>query len=212
MSVLPRQGTSKLEGGTPTALRIAGIDEVGRGAWFGPVVAAALILPEEVQPLLAAWGVRDSKLLSPGKREKLSAQLQSVAIDYQIGMATVAEIDQINILQATFVAMQRAIAALNPQPHLCLVDGKQQIPHVTIPQQAIVGGDRSHLAIAAASIIAKVWRDRHIITLSSQYPEYDLAANKGYGTRKHQQALQQHGLTPEHRRSFRPCKACLPNL
>ncbi|GAB4462647.1 MAG: hypothetical protein OHK0037_13930 [Elainellaceae cyanobacterium] len=185
---------------------IAGVDEVGRGALFGPVVAAAVILPESATAELTALGVTDSKLLLPGQRDRLMEQVRRLAVDCQIGIASVREIDRLNILQASLLAMRRAIARLNPQPDLCLVDGNQRIPGLLIPQQTIIKGDQSCLAIAAASILAKVWRDRLIVRLSARYPSYDLATNKGYGTAAHRLALQTHGRTPQHRRSFKPCQ------
>ena len=188
------------------ASQIAGIDEVGRGCLFGPVVAAAVVLDAAVQPSLIEAGITDSKLLSAAQRQVLAQQIKAIAIDYQIGWASVREIDRFNILQATFLAMRRAIARLNPQPTLCLVDGNQRIPQLLIPQQPIVKGDRQVVAIAAASILAKVWRDTLIIRLAEKYPGYDLASNKGYGTAKHKLALQQLGISSQHRRSFSPCR------
>ena len=185
---------------------IAGIDEVGRGCLFGPVVAAAVVLDAAVQPSLIDAGITDSKLLSATQRQVLAQQIKAIAIDYQIGWASVREIDRLNILQATFLAMRRAIARLNPQPTLCLVDGNQRIPQLLIPQQPIVKGDRQVVAIAAASILAKVWRDTLIIRLAEKYPGYDLASNKGYGTAKHKLGLQQLGISSQHRRSFSPCR------
>lgn len=185
---------------------VAGIDEVGRGALFGPVVVAAVILPPAVQAGLISAGVTDSKLLSAMQRQQLAQQIEAVAIDACIGLASVREIDRLNILQATFLAMRRAIARLRPQPTLCLVDGNQKIPHLSIPQQTIVKGDQQVVAIAAASILAKVWRDALIVRLARRYPGYDLAANKGYGTAKHKLALQQLGASSQHRRSFSPCR------
>lgn len=185
--------------------QIAGVDEVGRGALFGPVVAAAVILPESVLALLEQAGVTDSKRLSATQRQILAQQIQAVAIDCQIGIASVREIDRLNILQATFLAMRRAIGRLNPQPHLCLIDGNQRLPQLAMPQQTIVKGDQKSLVIAAASIVAKVWRDELITRLSVKYPGYDLESNKGYGTVKHRVGLQQQGVSRQHRRSFSPC-------
>lgn len=185
---------------------VAGVDEVGRGALFGPVVAAAVVMPENAAAELADLGVTDSKLLSPRQRDRLVGQIHRLAIDCQIGMASVREIDRLNILQASLLAMRRAIARLTPQPTLCLVDGNQRISGLIIPQQTIVKGDQTCLAIAAASIIAKVWRDRLIVRLAARYPVYDLATNKGYGTAVHRHAIQKHGCTSQHRRSFKPCQ------
>jgi len=185
---------------------IAGVDEVGRGALFGPVVAAAVILPDSAAAELRALGVTDSKRLSPMQRDRLVEQVRRLAMDCQIGLASVREIDRLNILQASLLAMRRAIARLSPQPDLCLIDGNQRIPDLPIPQQTIIKGDQSCLAIAAASIVAKVWRDRLIVRLAGRYPHYDLATNKGYGTTAHRLALQTYGCTPQHRRSFKPCQ------
>lgn len=185
---------------------IAGVDEVGRGALFGPVVAAAVILPVAVQRGLAQAGVTDSKALSPERRSALYSQIQASSI-CAIGLASVAEIDRLNILQASLVAMKRAVEHLPLQPTYCLVDGNQRIPNFALAQKAMVKGDQRVLAIAAASIIAKVWRDRLIVRLAAKYPHYDLAANKGYGTAKHKAGLKVAGLTRYHRRSFRTCQA-----
>jgi ribonuclease HII len=173
------------------------------------VVAAAVVMPGGGAQEAAAWiaaGVRDSKQLSARRRQALVPWIQTRAIAWAIGQASVAEIDQLNILQATFLAMRRAIAQLDPQPDRCEVDGNRPIPDLTIPQRALVGGDRQSVAIAAASILAKVWRDQHITELAAQYPGYDLAANKGYGTARHREAIQILGLTPHHRCSFAPCQ------
>ncbi len=181
----------------------AGVDEVGRGALFGPVAAAAVILDPEDIPRLQALGVKDSKQVPVKKRSQLAGVIASLAVACQIGTASVEEIDRLNILRATFLAMQRAIAALPVTPRLCLIDGNQTIPDLAIPQRAIVGGDRTCIVIAAASIVAKVWRDRLLEELAQQYPQYHLAQNKGYGTRTHRLALSQYGPTPLHRSSFK---------
>lgn len=185
---------------------IAGVDEVGRGCLFGPVVAAAVILPPDQLKNFAAIGVKDSKKLSANQRERLAKLIRSQAIDCKIGIASVEEIDRLNILQASLLAMRRSLLKLSPQPELCLVDGNQQIPNLSLPQETIIQGDSKSLAIAAASIIAKVWRDDLIIRLAVQYPEYDLSKNKGYGTKRHKQALGIYGASPQHRRSFSPCQ------
>ena len=186
--------------------RVAGIDEVGRGALFGPVVAAAVILTGDAILKLTNAGVRDSKQLKPIQRSTLTCQIQALALDYQIGIATVWEIDRLNILQASLLAMKRAILKLRVPPTLCLIDGNRSIPQLNIPQQTVVKGDQKELAIAAASIIAKVWRDELITRLAKKYPDYDLASNKGYGSPKHRLALQQVGPSPQHRLSFSPCQ------
>jgi ribonuclease HII len=185
---------------------VAGVDEVGRGALFGPVVAAAVILPGSAIVPLRQAGVTDSKLLTSMQRQQLAEQIRAVAIDCKVGMASVREIDRLNILQASLLAMRRAIVRLHPQPQLCLVDGNQPVPALTIQQQTVVQGDRQLLTIAAASIVAKVWRDQLITRLAAKYPGYDLATNKGYGTPKHREALQRLGVSPQHRLSFSPCR------
>lgn len=185
---------------------IAGVDEVGRGALFGPVVAAAVILPPNAMTPLIQAGITDSKQLSPKQRQILAQQIQTSALTCKIGIASVREIDRLNILQASLLSMRRAIVRLQPQPQICLIDGNQRVPSLTIPQQTIVQGDCKSIHIAAASIVAKVWRDQLIIRLATRFPGYDLATNKGYGTAKHRQALQQLGISCQHRRSFSPCR------
>ena len=182
---------------------IAGVDEVGRGALFGPVVAAAVILPPSMP--FVTYKIRDSKQLSSYQRLKLAEKICEFALDWKIGFASTAEIDQINILQASLLAMKRAVLKLNVQPAFCLVDGNQPLKDLPISQLTLVKGDERSLVIASASIIAKVWRDALIVRLASKYPVYDLVANKGYGTKRHRQALQQHGPSRLHRMSFRPC-------
>ncbi|WP_138497747.1 ribonuclease HII [Nostoc sp. PA-18-2419] len=185
---------------------IAGVDEVGRGALFGPVVAAAVILPDHALPKLMAAKIQDSKKLSSPRRTQLAQQICGLAVDWKIGFAPSAEIDKINILQATLLAMKRAVLKLKLQPTLCLVDGNQSIKNLLLPQQTIVKGDERSLAIASASIVAKVWRDDLIMRLASKYPMYNLECNKGYGSQHHLLALQQYGPSPLHRKSFRPCQ------
>ncbi len=189
-----------------TPKSIAGVDEVGRGALFGPVVAAAVILSDETIVKLAALGVRDSKQLSPSVRKKLAVEIRAIAFDCKIAIASVREIDRLNILQATLLAMKRSILKLKSPPDLCLIDGNQQIPGLLIPQQTVIKGDQTSTAIASASIIAKVWRDELIVRLAKKYPDYDLMNNKGYGTQKHREALQRCGPCSQHRLSFRPCQ------
>ncbi|MEQ9373119.1 MAG: ribonuclease HII [Coleofasciculus chthonoplastes F3-SA18-01] len=185
---------------------VAGVDEVGRGALFGPVVAAAVILPASTLPNLAGSGMKDSKQLTRLRRQKLSQEIQELAVDWSIGYATSTEIDQINILQASLLAMKRAVLKLKVQPDLCLIDGRQALVGLPVPQKSLIKGDQRSLEIAAASIVAKVWRDDLIERLATKYPDYDLAANKGYGTQRHRLALQQLGPSPQHRLSFRPCQ------
>jgi ribonuclease HII len=194
---------------TCTENLIAGVDEVGRGALFGVVVAGAVILPKSAISECQNWGIKDSKKLSARRREQLVPRIEQVAISYQIGVATVAEIDRLNILQAALIAMKRSIAGLNILPELCLVDGNQLIPNLEIPQQTLVKGEDRAISIAAASILAKVWRDRLMTELDIIYPMYDLANNKGYGTAKHLMAIDKYGISPEHRRSFSPVKAAI---
>jgi ribonuclease HII len=191
---------------SPDWRNIAGVDEVGRGALFGPVVAAAVVLPTSaVEPLLK-HGVTDSKRLSAERRSQLTLDIRQVAIACEIGVASVYEIDRLNILQASLLAMKRAIVRIQPPPALCLIDGNRPIPDLWLPQQTIVKGDQSCIAIAAASIVAKVWRDALINRLDQHYPGYDLTSNKGYGTANHRQAIQHLGVSRQHRRSFSPCQ------
>jgi ribonuclease HII len=185
---------------------VAGVDEVGRGALFGPVVAAAVILSDSAATQLAIAGVTDSKKLSSSKRQQLALQIKTLAIDCRIGYASVQEIDRLNILQASLLAMKRAILRLHVPPDLCLIDGNQRIPALPFPQQTLVKGDQTSLAIAAASILAKVWRDTLITRMAAKYPHYDLASNKGYGSASHRRAIQQFGVSRYHRLSFRPCQ------
>jgi ribonuclease HII len=183
-------------------LLIAGVDEVGRGSLFGPVVAAACIISEPDLALLGELGVTDSKLLSPKTRSLLALKIRECAIACQVGMASVQEIDRLNILQGTLLSMKRAVLRLKVPPDFCWIDGNQKIPNLGIPQETMIKGDRNSLLIASASIIAKVWRDELMIRLADKYPEYDLENNKGYGTAKHREALQRYGVTPQHRLSF----------
>ncbi|MBW4662686.1 MAG: ribonuclease HII [Chroococcus sp. CMT-3BRIN-NPC107] len=187
-------------------LIVAGVDEVGRGALFGPVVAAAVILPATALSILVEAKIRDSKQLSAYRRQELTQKICACSLAWGISFASSTEIDQINILQASLLAMKRAVLKLKVKPQLCLVDGNHVIKDLAIPQQALVKGDEKSLAIASASIVAKVWRDDLITRLALKYPLYDLEANKGYGTARHLQALRQYGASPLHRRSFRPCQ------
>lgn len=189
---------------------IAGIDEVGRGALFGPVVAAAVMLPSTAIEPLSQAGLTDSKLLRPSHRLMLEAQIRMLAVDCQIGVASVAEIDRLNILNASLLAMRRAVNRLQPQPLLCIVDGNQRIPQLQIAQETLVKGDQKSLVIAAASVVAKVWRDQLIVRLADRYPGYGLESHKGYGTVQHRQAIQTIGLSRQHRHSFAPCRCSEP--
>ncbi len=185
---------------------VAGVDEVGRGALFGPVVAAVVVTSPDVLQKFASLGVKDSKQLSSKKRSELAVEIQKWALDYQIASATAQEIDSINILQASLLAMKRAIYQLQTTPELCLIDGKYEIPGLELPQKTLIKGDRHSLAIAAASILAKVWRDDLVTKLAQNYPEYGLSTHKGYPTKQHRLALQKYGSSAEHRQSFRPCQ------
>ena len=184
---------------------IAGVDEVGRGALFGPVVAAIVVLPRSTIPQLVALGVGDSKKLSQRKRQELIEPIKKLATDWRICFASVEEIDKLNILQASLLAMRRCVVNLSVRPDLCLVDGKFAVPNLEITQKTVIKGDLRSPVIAAASILAKVWRDEAIVKLAREYPEYDLANNKGYPTAKHRLAIEQYGISCQHRRSFRSC-------
>ncbi len=190
-----------------TPVTTAGVDEVGRGALFGPVVAAAVVLSDSARLQLQALGVTDSKRLSPRRREQLVEPIQTLALDYAVGLASVHEIQRLNVLQATLLAMQRAVRRLRHPPDQCLIDGNQAIPNLGLPQCLVVQGDQKHTEIAAASILAKVWRDTLIIRLDRRYPGYGLAANKGYGSVYHRQAIQRLGVTAQHRHSFKGCSS-----
>ena len=183
---------------------IAGVDEVGRGPLAGAVVTAAVIL----DPAHPIAGLADSKKLSEKKRLLLADQIRAHALAWSLGRAEVEEIDRINILQATFLAMQRAVAGLSLAPDEVLVDGNIT-PIFAYPARAIVGGDALEPAISAASILAKVARDAELVALDAVYPEYGFAQHKGYPTPLHLAALAQHGVLPIHRRSFAPVKRYL---
>ena len=176
---------------------ICGVDEVGRGPLAGPVVAGAVILPKDCRILY----INDSKKLSAKKREELSAEIQEKAIAVGIGLSTQDRIDEINLLQATYEAMRKAIASLSVEPSLLLNDAVT-IPAVGIPQVAIVKGDARSISIGAASIVAKVYRDRMMEEYDKMYPGYGFASNKGYGSKEHIEALHRMGPCPLHRRSF----------
>lgn len=176
---------------------VCGIDEAGRGPLAGPVVAAAVILPKNCEILY----LNDSKQLTEKRREAMFDEIKDKAVAYGIGMASPARIDEINILQATYEAMRQAIAQLNPQPQVLLNDAVR-IPGVALQQVPIIKGDAKSLSIAAASVLAKVTRDRLMREYDALMPEYGFASNKGYGSAAHIEALQQYGPTPIHRRSF----------
>ncbi len=181
---------------------IAGVDEAGRGPLAGPVVAAAVML-DDLKPVR---GLADSKTLSARRREQLFDEIRAKALCCCVAEASVQEIDRLNILQATLLAMRRAVEGLRLTPHCVLVDGNR-LPVLAMPAQAIVKGDAKVQAIAAASILAKVHRDRLCLELHERYPQYGFAAHKGYPTVEHLQALKQHGACAEHRRSFAPVRA-----
>ncbi|MDQ1260238.1 MAG: ribonuclease [Pseudomonadota bacterium] len=178
---------------------VAGVDEAGRGPLAGPVVAAAVILDER-QPIA---GLADSKKLTALRRERLFDEIRAKALCCSVAEASVEEIDRLNILQATLLAMRRAVQGLRLKPALVLVDGNR-LPVLDVPAQAIVKGDALVPAISAASILAKVHRDRWCAEVHAQYPQYGFDAHKGYGTAAHLQALRAHGASPLHRRSFAP--------
>ena len=178
---------------------IAGVDEAGRGPLAGPVFAAAVILHPD-RPIA---GLRDSKLLSAARRERLAVEIRASALAWAVASADVAEIDSLNILQATLVAMRRAVEALIPAPAQALIDGNR-VPRLGCPARAIIKGDRDVPSISAASILAKTARDALLMELHALYPQYGFAQNKGYGTPEHLSALERHGPCPAHRRSFAP--------
>jgi len=182
---------------------VAGVDEAGRGPLAGPVVAAAVIL-DDARPVA---GLADSKALTALQRARLFDRIRDRALCCSVGLASVAEIDRINILQATLLAMQRAVEGLRLRPSKVLVDGNR-LPKLDVLADAIVGGDAKVQAISAASIIAKVTRDRLLEELHAQFPHYGFATHKGYGTPEHLAALRAHGACEHHRRSFAPVAAC----
>lgn len=178
---------------------VAGVDEAGRGPLAGPVVAAAVIL-DDLKPIK---GLADSKKLSASRREKLFDEIRAKALCFSIALASVEEIDQLNILQATMLAMRRAVNGLRLKPNMVLVDGNR-LPIIDIRAEAIVKGDSLVPAISAASILAKVHRDRWCMEVDLVYPQYGFAGHKGYGTAVHLAALKSHGACPEHRKTFKP--------
>jgi ribonuclease HII len=183
---------------TPHCLE-AGVDEAGRGALAGPVVAAAVILP----PDFICPGLNDSKQLSPQERDRLRPIIEDSAIGWSIGVATVEEIDQVNILLATFLAMHRAITALLPTPERLLIDGDRFLPYPKIDHTTVIRGDSIYMSIAAASIIAKTHRDEMMRRLHRDFPLYHWLSNKGYPTADHTDAITAHGLSIHHRKTFR---------
>lgn len=178
--------------------RVAGIDEAGRGPLAGPVVAAAVVLPETFQVM----GVRDSKKLTPARRARLYNDIYDHAVGVGLGIVDAVEIDRINILRASLMAMAMAVRNLAPAPDFLLVDGKFPVP-ADFPQQPLIGGDNASISIAAASIVAKVTRDRMMAVYAGQYPEFGFSAHQGYPTRSHREAIRQYGCSPIHRRTFK---------
>ncbi len=179
-------------------VRIAGVDEAGRGPLAGPVVSAAVILPQS----LPVSGINDSKQVPPKKREKLYHEIYRYAIAVGVGIVDPLEIDRINILQAALTAMAISVMNLTPRPDFLLIDGQFPVP-LKLPQKPIPKGDSLSISIAAASIVAKVTRDRLMERYADEYPEFDFATNKGYPTKAHREAIRRFGTCPIHRRSFK---------
>lgn len=176
---------------------ICGVDEAGRGPLAGPVYAAAVILPSDC----VIEGLNDSKKLTEKKREALFDKIKEKALAYGIASADEKEIDEINILNATFLAMKRAIASLSVRPDLALIDGNQK-PHTDIEEVTVIKGDAKSMSIAAASVLAKVSRDRFMLEMAEKYPQYEFARHKGYGTKLHYEKIAQYGVCDIHRRTF----------
>lgn len=191
--------------------RLAGLDEAGRGAWAGPVAAAAVILPVNESLLKILQGVRDSKQMTPLQRARWSEKIQEISITWGVGMSSNQEIDALGIVPATRLAMQRALQALQVSPDHLLIDALR-LPEIEQPQTCLPHGDAISLSIAAASVLAKTARDTHMMTLDSQYPGYGFARHKGYGTAVHSTALQRLGACALHRFSFAPLKQQQPQI
>jgi ribonuclease HII len=183
---------------------VAGVDEAGRGPLAGPVFAAAVIL----DPFRPIDGLADSKILSERKRNSLFEIIKTVVLSWSVGVASVEEIDELNILQATLLAMQRAVNGLAIQPEKVLIDGNR-VPSLLIPAQAIIKGDINVKAISAASILAKVERDRIMVDYHNKYPDFSFHLHKGYGTQQHLAEIEQFGILPIHRKTFNPVKTML---
>jgi ribonuclease HII len=177
----------------------AGCDEAGRGCLAGPVFAAAVILPKDYRSKV----LNDSKQLSEKQRYQLRTEIEQEAIAWSVGQVDREEIDQINILNASFLAMHRAINTLSERPGLLLIDGNRFTPYYNIPHHCIIGGDAKYLSIAAASVLAKTYRDDLLLQLDLEFPQYQWSKNKGYGTAAHRKAILEHGISPHHRLSFR---------
>lgn len=176
----------------------AGCDEAGRGCLAGSVYAAAVILPPDYQNEL----LNDSKKLTAKKRYALREEIERDAIAWAVGIVTPEEIDKINILNASFLAMHRALDQLSVRPEAVIIDGNRFKPYQDLPSTTIVKGDGKYLSIAAASILAKTYRDDYMLSLAEEYPQYDWQSNMGYPTKKHRQAIREHGITPYHRKSY----------
>ena len=198
---------AKLRGIVDVEGLLAGVDEVGRGPLAGPVVAAAVILEEK----RTIRGLNDSKLLTADERERLDREIRKRAVCVSVASASVAEIDSLNILRAALLAMQRAVEGLAEQPQIVLVDGNQR-PTLAMPVRTVVGGDSKVRSISAASIVAKVYRDRLCLQLHDEHPQYGFDSHKGYSTPEHLSALREHGACPHHRRSFAPVRSVLDRL
>ncbi|MBR1777734.1 MAG: ribonuclease HII [Alphaproteobacteria bacterium] len=188
---------------------IAGIDEAGRGPWAGPVVAGAVIFPDLQISASLASKLDDSKKLTAAKREALFEELHASNAFISYGSASVEEIDRLNILQATFLAMRRAVESLPQKPDFALIDGNKVPPNLPCPAQFLIKGDALSLSVAAASIIAKVTRDRLMSELAKEFPYYGWEKNAGYGTKAHQEGLKAHGICVHHRKSYAPIKEYL---
>ncbi|MEK6744404.1 MAG: ribonuclease HII [Nitrospirota bacterium] len=187
------------------ALRVAGLDEAGRGPLAGPVVAAAVVFPEG----LLIPGVTDSKQVAEGRRERLYTEITAAAVAYGIGIVDERTIDEVNILEASIIAMERALECISPPPDHLLIDGNFTIPRISIPQRPIVKGDCLSHSIAAASILAKVTRDRLMRDLHERYPQYNFQKHKGYGTKEHMELIRLYGPCDAHRKSFQPVAGML---
>lgn len=188
-------------------MNVVGVDEAGRGPLAGPVFAAAVILDQN-KPII---GLDDSKKLSPRRRAELELMIKHRALSWSVASADVAEIDRLNILQAALLAMKRAVEGLHITPQSALIDGNK-LPSLNCPARAIIGGDAIHDEISAASILAKQARDREMIALADMFPQYGFERHKGYPTKAHLQALQTHGVSVQHRRSFAPVRALIHKI
>lgn len=190
---------------------VAGLDEAGRGAWAGPVVAGAVVLPPDRLDLEdVLCGVRDSKLCTPAQREELYPLVLDVALAVDVGVASEREVEALNVVGATRLAMRRALDGLSVRPEMLLIDGRTlRLPQVNLPQQSMNEGEKHSLSIAAASILAKVTRDRLLVELDREYPAYGFAQHKGYGTAYHQAMIARHGPCPIHRRTYGPIQRTL---